>query len=240
MEAQPVAEIADVVIGDHRHALLGRRMARRRRQPQHDLRRIDPVDAFDGEAGAGQQIAQFGDGELVDPAQRLAVERRQIGGAIAHHHRPAQRRQPREECRRVVDVFQHAQHGDDIAGAGLGKFALVEVAHDGAAVARHQIARLVGATRRQELFQRHGAAAQIEHMRADRNVAGGLLRACVPGGLELRRVRPARRVGQARFDHLAAALETPGLGELPIWVPLILSLAFAFTIDGKVKKLRKS
>ncbi|MFH1516344.1 MAG: hypothetical protein ABIH17_00545 [Pseudomonadota bacterium] len=40
-------------------------------------------------------------------------------------------------------------------------------------------------------------------------------------------------------DHLAAALETPGLGELPIWVPLILSLAFAFTIDGKVKKLRK-
>jgi hypothetical protein len=35
-------------------------------------------------------------------------------------------------------------------------------------------------------------------------------------------------------------LARPGLGELPIWVPLILSLAFAFTIDGKVKKLRKS
>jgi len=34
-------------------------------------------------------------------------------------------------------------------------------------------------------------------------------------------------------------MQTPGLGELPIWVPLILSLAFAFTIDGKVKKLRK-
>ena len=40
-------------------------------------------------------------------------------------------------------------------------------------------------------------------------------------------------------DHLAAALDAPGLGELPIWVPLVLSLAFAFTMDGKVKKLRK-
>ena len=29
------------------------------------------------------------------------------------------------------------------------------------------------------------------------------------------------------------------MGELPIWLPLVLSLAFAFTIDGKVKKLRK-
>mgnify|MGYP000238730976 CR=1 FL=1 len=38
---------------------------------------------------------------------------------------------------------------------------------------------------------------------------------------------------------IAAALDAPGLGELPIWVPLVLSLAFAFTIDGKVKKLRK-
>ena len=36
-------------------------------------------------------------------------------------------------------------------------------------------------------------------------------------------------------DHLAAALETPGLGELPIWVPLILSLAFSFTFESAFK-----
>lgn len=37
-------------------------------------------------------------------------------------------------------------------------------------------------------------------------------------------------------DHLAAALETPGLGALPIWVPLILSLAFSVTLDGAFKR----
>ncbi|GAB5456442.1 MAG: hypothetical protein Hens2KO_26710 [Henriciella sp.] len=36
-------------------------------------------------------------------------------------------------------------------------------------------------------------------------------------------------------DHLAKALNTPGLGELPIWVPLILSLAFSFTFSRSVK-----
>ena len=40
-------------------------------------------------------------------------------------------------------------------------------------------------------------------------------------------------------DHLAAALETPGLGNLPIWVPLILSLAFSFSLDGAMKRDRK-
>ena len=37
-------------------------------------------------------------------------------------------------------------------------------------------------------------------------------------------------------DHLAEALHTPGLGELPIWVPLILSLAFSFTFSRSVKR----
>ena len=40
-------------------------------------------------------------------------------------------------------------------------------------------------------------------------------------------------------DHLAAALETPGLGALPIWVPLIVGFAFSTTVSisakGKVK-----
>lgn len=27
-------------------------------------------------------------------------------------------------------------------------------------------------------------------------------------------------------DHLAAALETPGLGELPLWVPFLMTAAF--------------
>ena len=32
--------------------------------------------------------------------------------------------------------------------------------------------------------------------------------------------------------HLATALETPGLGTLPFWVPLILSLAFCTASRG--------
>jgi hypothetical protein len=38
---------------------------------------------------------------------------------------------------------------------------------------------------------------------------------------------------------MAAALEAPGLGALPIWVPLILSLAFSFSLDGAIKRDRK-
>lgn len=37
-------------------------------------------------------------------------------------------------------------------------------------------------------------------------------------------------------DHIAAALEAPGVGELPIWVPLILSLAFSVTLENAWKK----
>lgn len=37
-------------------------------------------------------------------------------------------------------------------------------------------------------------------------------------------------------DHIAAALETPGLGELPIWVPFILSLAFSMTLKDAWKR----
>lgn len=33
-------------------------------------------------------------------------------------------------------------------------------------------------------------------------------------------------------DHIARAVEAPGIGTLPIWVPLILSLAFSFSLDG--------
>ena len=40
-------------------------------------------------------------------------------------------------------------------------------------------------------------------------------------------------------DHIAEAVGTPGLGELPIWVPLILSLAFASTVDSRVKKWKR-
>lgn len=36
-------------------------------------------------------------------------------------------------------------------------------------------------------------------------------------------------------DHLAAALNAPGLGELPIWVPLIISLAFSWTFSSKIR-----
>lgn len=37
-------------------------------------------------------------------------------------------------------------------------------------------------------------------------------------------------------DHIAAALGAPGLGELPIWVPLIIGLAFSFTFSANVDK----
>lgn len=40
-------------------------------------------------------------------------------------------------------------------------------------------------------------------------------------------------------DTLAHALELPGLGTLPIWAPLILSLAFSFTFTESLKKARE-
>jgi len=39
-------------------------------------------------------------------------------------------------------------------------------------------------------------------------------------------------------DTLARALELPGLGTLPIWVPLIVGLAFATTVNVAVKHNR--
>ncbi|MEC7290833.1 MAG: hypothetical protein VXW22_12160, partial [Pseudomonadota bacterium] len=39
-------------------------------------------------------------------------------------------------------------------------------------------------------------------------------------------------------DHLASALNAPGLGTLPLWVPLILSRAFSFTVSSAVKSSR--
>lgn len=35
-------------------------------------------------------------------------------------------------------------------------------------------------------------------------------------------------------DHIAEALEAPGMGELPIWVPLIIGLAFSFTFSANL------
>ncbi len=32
-------------------------------------------------------------------------------------------------------------------------------------------------------------------------------------------------------DHLAKALNAPGLGALPLWVPLIIGLAFSTTVS---------
>jgi len=33
-------------------------------------------------------------------------------------------------------------------------------------------------------------------------------------------------------DHIAAALEAPGVGELPIWAPLIIGIAFSVTFSA--------
>jgi hypothetical protein len=40
-------------------------------------------------------------------------------------------------------------------------------------------------------------------------------------------------------DHIAKAAEAPGIGALPIWVPLILSLAFSFSLDGAIERKRR-
>jgi hypothetical protein len=37
-------------------------------------------------------------------------------------------------------------------------------------------------------------------------------------------------------DHLAVALNAPKLGDLPIWVPLIIALAFSTTLNVAMKR----
>ena len=37
-------------------------------------------------------------------------------------------------------------------------------------------------------------------------------------------------------DHLAEALQAPGLGTLPIWVPLIIGLAFSTTVSVSARR----
>lgn len=39
-------------------------------------------------------------------------------------------------------------------------------------------------------------------------------------------------------DHLAEALDTPGLGHLPIWVPFIIAIAFSTTLNVAVRRNR--
>lgn len=40
-------------------------------------------------------------------------------------------------------------------------------------------------------------------------------------------------------DHIAEAMNAPGLGELPIWVPLVISLAFSFSLDSRIKEITR-
>ena len=40
-------------------------------------------------------------------------------------------------------------------------------------------------------------------------------------------------------DHLAEALQAPGLGALPIWVPLIIAFAFSTTVSLSAKRKPK-
>jgi len=37
-------------------------------------------------------------------------------------------------------------------------------------------------------------------------------------------------------DHLADALGAPGLGELPIWVPFIIAIAFSTSLNVAMKR----
>ena len=40
-------------------------------------------------------------------------------------------------------------------------------------------------------------------------------------------------------DHIARAAGAPCIGELPVWVALILSLAFSVLLDGAIDRARK-
>jgi hypothetical protein len=37
-------------------------------------------------------------------------------------------------------------------------------------------------------------------------------------------------------DHLAVALNAPGLGHLPVWVPPIIAIAFSTTLNVAMKR----
>jgi hypothetical protein len=37
-------------------------------------------------------------------------------------------------------------------------------------------------------------------------------------------------------DHIAEAMNAPGIGSLPIWVPLVIGLAFSFTFSANVDR----
>lgn len=39
-------------------------------------------------------------------------------------------------------------------------------------------------------------------------------------------------------DHIAEALKEPGVGALPWWVPLLIGLAFSFTISTNLRRSR--
>jgi hypothetical protein len=40
-------------------------------------------------------------------------------------------------------------------------------------------------------------------------------------------------------DHIAQALGAPGVGSLPWWVPLIVGLAFSFTLSANIREKRR-
>ncbi|KAH2822898.1 hypothetical protein KXV85_002037, partial [Aspergillus fumigatus] len=113
-------------------------------------------------------FGQINEAEMIEPAERRAVDRaRKVGRAIAQHHIPPARAQMREECFEIDDVFPQAEHGDEVGFAcGFGReLSLVEVADDRVGIAWHQIAAAIAASERQEALQRHVAATEIENAR---------------------------------------------------------------------------
>ena len=151
MVAKPVAEIADIVVGYycdaarvHRCPPIGRR------QPHQDLQRVDGLCGCNAEAMTVEQLCESNKTEMVQPTQRRPVNRSgQVGRAIAQDHVAVGRPQMLEERFRVGDVFQNAEHCDDVGfGRGLGwELSLVEVANDCLNIPHDQIATLIIACR---------------------------------------------------------------------------------------------
>ena len=72
--AEPAAEIARIVVGDHRDAAgRDRRQPFGRRQPHQHLPVVDRRGAFDAEAVAVEQQREIVEAQVIDEAERGAV-----------------------------------------------------------------------------------------------------------------------------------------------------------------------
>ena len=187
--AEPVAEVADVAVGHHRDAAGGdRHQPLGRREPHQHLPGVDRRGAFDAEAVAVEQQRQIVEAEVHWPSRARRGRRSpgEIGRAIAQHHVLLAEAQMGEEALDVGDLFERAEHDDDVGiGGGLGrKVAGVEIA---ATCCRGDDRSPDSCSRSAANACSVIAAAEIEHARAGRDELGGEFRPRVGRECDARR-----------------------------------------------------